>query len=109
MTEKMPSSVRFGSRPIMPTMSPYSSSVRPCWSRVFLSIMAGPFPADGAAGRFPPFEAENEGGEDRPAVLAPEEGLRSPLRVGHQAEDVAFPVPDAGDIPEGAVDVGLLG
>src|SRR5262245_49061222 len=30
MTEKMPSSVRFGSRPMMPRMRWYSSAVRPC-------------------------------------------------------------------------------
>src|SRR5665647_3628184 len=71
--------------------------------------MAGRFPGGRPAGRLAPFEAEDEGFEDRPAVLASQQGLRGPLRVGHQPEDVAFGVPDAGDVAHGAVDVGLRG
>src|SRR5262245_2941541 len=64
MTEKMPSSVRFGSRPMMERMSWYSSAVRPCSAMMF-GVMAGHVEA-GAAG-VPPegagaaFGAEAEG------------------------------------------------
>src|SRR5512136_976322 len=107
MTEKMPSSTRFGSRPMSSTMSRYSSSVRLCWSRRLLSIMAGLFCGGGtAAGRTAPLQAEDDGLEDPPAVGAAEDPLGSPLRMGHEPEDVARLVPDAGDGVERAVDVG---
>src|SRR5512135_3440376 len=105
----MPSSFRLGSLPMSPTISRYSSSVRLCWSRILLSIMAGLRPAGfgrgRAAGRGPSrllgrgrarpasgLEAPDQGLEKDAAVLAAEQGLRGPLRMGHQAEDVAGPV-----------------
>src|SRR5262245_42978415 len=50
MTEKMPSSVRFGSRPMMERMSWYSSAVRPC-SAMMLGVMPGAL-VEGAAAAF---------------------------------------------------------
>src|SRR5512136_335971 len=110
MTEKMPSSTRFGSLPMSSTMSRYSSSVRLCWSRRLLSIMAGLLRGGrAAAGRPAPLQAENDGLEDPPAVGAAEDPLGGPFGMGHEPEDVAPLVADAGDGLEGAVDVGRRG
>src|SRR5262245_895844 len=83
MTEKIPSSVRFGSRPMMERMSWYSSAVRPCSAMMF-GVMAGAPAAAGDAGEGAAAEGVGAGFGDNSESLG-EGAWRGFLQCGRRA------------------------
>src|SRR5690242_643780 len=99
MTEKMPSSVRFGSRPSRWVMRSYSSGVNPC-ARI-RSAVPGSFIVGKPCGvetmereiessrRFRQLrESVGQRTEDDPPIGAAEQFLACPLRMRHQPQHV---------------------
>src|SRR5689334_5336152 len=92
MSENIASSTWFGARPSLSQTSSYSGSVSP---RAMASL------SDGSADK-----AHRP--EDQQAVVGTRERVDGVLGVGHEPEDVARLVADAGDVVERAVVVGRV-
>src|SRR5664280_228106 len=93
----MPSSVRFGSRPSMPTIRWYSSGVNWCawttsgvtWLMILLRCRTG----------------GNERTEDRQAIRGSHQRLGCALGMRHHSQDVAPGTQHAGDVTHRTVRV----
>src|SRR5216684_4563035 len=127
ITEKMPSSVMFGSRTRICWMRAYSSGVTPCSAAISgvtrISVLAVAMFAPSCAGRSNaaplqnkfPGQGSSSGGlcganerfdhrtQNDQAVGRAESGFHGALGMGHEADDVAFAVADARDIVQGTV------
>src|SRR5437899_8629987 len=115
ITENIPSSVRFGSRPRRVTIFWYSSSVSPCWAirslvmatgvcgRILGDIMS----QDGLRSISSTLYGLEQREQDQTSVSVPKQRVGAALWVGHQAEDIAGGVDDPRDVVERAVGVGL--
>src|SRR5450755_342073 len=93
MTEKMPSSSRFGSRPRCLQMSTYSAAVSPCCAMTSGECTIGDS------------SASEQRSEDGPPIEVAEQGLRVALRVGHQPQHVARRIHHPGDGGGGTIGV----
>src|ERR1700733_601943 len=99
MAEKMPSSVKLGTRPISLTMRSYSSGLRPCWA-ISSGVMAGSLEITGNA-RFTSLshmeraksrrqlEVIHKPREQAAAVGAAQDGFDVVFRMRHHAEHIA--------------------
>src|SRR5690606_40082109 len=98
MAEKMPSSVKLGSRPIRSRMRWYSSGLRP-WAATISGVMAGSLgrvmsavrvaKGEGEAGKLQRLRPSvQQSGEDAPAILAAMGRLDEVFRVWHHAEHI---------------------
>src|SRR5450759_5064910 len=98
IAEKMPSSVRLGSRPIRSSTRWYSSGLRPC-SATSSGVIFGELEI--TLGR--PVQHLDQAREQPAPVGDAERRFHVILRVRHHAEHVAALVDDAGDGVDGAV------
>src|SRR5262249_17505005 len=107
----------FGARPMPSAMRLNSSAVSP-WSPASLSVGAVVI----CSSAMLPFrslrhcrfvnafgQSCDDRAEDSQTVLAADRGFDGVLRMGHQPEDIAFAVADAGDVVQRAVGIGFLG
>src|SRR6478735_5266228 len=107
IAEKMPSSVKLGSRPIKSRMRWYSSGLRPC-SAISAGVMGDSL---GITDRSARGERElrclrqmiDQSGKQPAPVGRTERCFHVVFRVRHHAEHIAALVDDAGDGVEGAV------
>src|SRR6516225_6495053 len=116
MTEKMPSSVRLGVRPMIFWIRSYSSAESPC-SAMTSGVIAGSaaigLPLGGLfTPRLPSRDSDSREGlddalEHGAAVGGAMQILDRILRMGHQPQDILGLVEDAGDGAGGPVGIGL--
>src|SRR5437588_2445765 len=115
ITENIPISVRFGSRPRRLTIFWYSSSVSPCWAMRSLVMATGVRVAfqkalrsqDGFWRISSPLYCVEQREQDQSPVFVAEQRVGATFRVGHHPQDIAGVVDDPRDIVERAVGVGL--
>src|ERR1700710_1392250 len=106
IAEKIPSSVKLGTRPMSFKMRSYSSGLRP-WLATSSGVICGWFMRLLCSSRRA-FQMRDEAGEQAAAVGAAHDVFDVVFRMRHHAEHVAGPVDDAGDRVRGAIDIGVL-
>src|SRR5215469_13723379 len=113
MTEKMPSSVRLGARPMIFRIRSYSSAVSPC-SATMSGVIAGSaaigLPLGGLFTMMPcSRKSLHHAPEHGASVGGAVQRLDRILGMGHQPQDVLGLVEDAGDSAGRAVGIGFGG
>src|SRR5215470_14967231 len=109
----MPSSTRFGARPRAWQTRVYSSGVSP-WRAASTSVTGASMTSmsrrhRGCALQHTLAVRRTHGFEELQTVVAAQDLFCGVLGVGHEPEDVAAPIHDAGDVVERAVRVAVRG
>src|SRR5712692_5166956 len=112
MTEKIPSSVMLGARPMIFSTRSYSSGVSPC-SAATRGVIAGStavglFTPKPRTRQVPSRQSFHDAFEHGPAVGRALQGFHRVFRMGHQAQDIFGVVEDARDVAGRAVRVGII-
>src|ERR1700756_2863309 len=107
ITEKIPSSVMFGSRPRICFTRAYSSAVRPCSAAIsgVTRISVGAVAISLRRGPCCAHERFDHGAKNDQAIARAESQFRGALGMRHQAGDVAFAAADAGDVMHRAIGI----